>query len=244
MTALSPKQQEIRDREQRILHLSRKLVLAGGYHGLTLDSIAAELGVSRGTIYNHFKCKEDIILALLMETMDIRRSMFQRAAAWRASPRERLAAIGVAAEMFVRLYPNHFCVEQIVKSDSIWEKTSQDRRSLVKGCQMQCVGIVAGVVRDGIANGHVSLPDGMVPEDLVFGLWSMTEGAYGIIATSEAIAELGIQHPFLAIRANIHSLLDGFGWTPLSSRHDYTETARLILKDVFAEEFRRLKQAW
>ncbi|MCA9035004.1 MAG: TetR/AcrR family transcriptional regulator [Planctomycetaceae bacterium] len=244
METLSPKQQEIRDREQRILQLSRKLVLSGGYHGLSLDSLATELGVSRGTIYNHFKCKEDIILALLVETMDIRRAMFQRAAAWRAATRERLAAIGVAAEMFVRLYPDHFRVEHIVKSDSIWEKTSPDRRSLVKGCQMQCVGIVAGVVRDGIANGHVTLPDGMAPEDLVFGLWSMTEGAYAIIATSEAIAELGIREPFQAIRRNIHSLIDGFGWTPLSSSHDYESTARQILKDVFAEEFRRLKQKW
>lgn len=244
METLSPKQQEIREREHRILQLSRKLVLSGGYHGLSLDSLAAELGVSRGTIYNHFKCKEDIILALLMETMDIRRGMFQRAAAWRAMPRERLAAIGVAAEMFVRLYPDHFRVEQIVKSDSIWEKTSPERRSLVKGCQMQCVGIVAGIVRDGIANGHVTLPQGMAPEDLVFGLWSMTEGAYCIVATSEAIAELGIRSPFEAIRANIHGLLDGFGWTPLSAKHDYQATAKAILKDVFVEEFKRLKQKW
>ncbi len=244
MTTLSPKQLEIREREQRILSHARKLVLSGGYHGLGLDTVAAELNVSRGTIYNHFKCKEEIILALLLETMDKRRGMFQRAAAYRAIPRVRLSAIGVAAEMFVRLYPDHFRVEQIVKSDSIWEKTTHERRSLVKSCQMQCVGIVGGIVRDGIAQGHVALPESMTPEDLVFGLWSMTEGAYAIISTSDAIPELGIAKPFEAIRANIHNLLDGCGWTPLASDYDYRTAAESILKDVFPGEFRQLKQAW
>ena len=244
MSTLSPKKQEIRDRELRILELARRMVLSGGYHGLGLDALAAELGVSRGTIYNHFKCKEEIILALLVETMDRRRSLFQRAAAYQQLPRVRLAAIGVAAELFVRLYPDHFRVEQIVKSDSIWDKTTEERRSLVKTCQMQCVGIVAGIVRDGMAQGHVTLPDGMTPEALVFGLWSMTEGAYSLIATSDAVKELGILEPFRAIRLNIHGMLDGFQWTPLSKDLDFHRAMEQALNEVFPQEYSRLKHAW
>ena len=244
MSTISPKKQEIIDRESRILELARQMVFSGGYHGLGLDSLATELGVSRGTIYNHFKCKEEIILALLVETMGKRRDMFQRAASYREIPRVRLAAIGVAAELFVRLYPDHFRVEQIVKSDSIWDKTTEERRALVKGCQMQCVGIVAGIVRDGVAQGHVTLPEGTSCESLVFGLWSMTEGAYSIIATSDAVAELGIHEPFPAIRTNIHRMLDGFGWLPLSSEMDFAAAMEKIVEDVFAKEFARLKQPW
>jgi len=244
MSILSPKKQEIQNREQRIMELARRMVLAGGYHGLGLDSLATELGVSRGTIYNHFKCKEEIILALLVETMERRRAMFQRAAAWQGLPRVRLAAIGVAAELFVRLYPDHFQVEQIVKSDSIWDKTTEGRRSLVKTCQMQCVGIVAGIVRDGMAQGHLNLPAGMTPEALVFGLWSMTEGAYSLIATSDAVKELGIDEPFQSIRRNIHGMLDGFGWTPLSTERDFDEAMEKSLKEIFPEELSKLKQPW
>lgn len=244
METITPKKQAIQDREQKILALARQMVLDGGYHGLGLDSIAEELGVSRGTIYNHFKCKEEIILALVIETMNKRRSMFQQAAAYQAVPRVRLAAIGVAAELFVRLYPDHFRVEQIVRSDSIWDKTTEERRMLVRSCQLQSVGIVAGVVRDGMAQGQVCLPDGMTPEDLVFGLWSMTEGAYSIIATSDSMAELGISQPFPAIRHNIHHLLDGIGWTPLSKDLDFEATMKQIVADVFPREFADLKQAW
>ena len=49
MSTLSPKKQEIADRESRILELARRMVLGGGYHGLGLDGLATELGVSRGT---------------------------------------------------------------------------------------------------------------------------------------------------------------------------------------------------
>ncbi|MEQ9407896.1 MAG: TetR/AcrR family transcriptional regulator [Fuerstiella sp.] len=244
MSTLTPKKQAIQDREQKILELARRMVLEGGYHGLGLDSLAEKLGVSRGTIYNHFQCKEEIILALVVETMSKRRDMFQRAASMHGVPRVRLAAIGVAAELFVRLYPDHFRVEQIVKSDSIWDKTTEERRMLVRSCQLQCVGIVAGVVRDGIAQNHVSLPEGLTPEALVFGLWSMTEGAYSIIATSDSMAELGIAEPFQAIRRNIHHLLDGFGWTPLSTEHDFESSMEQIVRDEFPSEFARLKQPW
>lgn len=244
MNTISPKKQEIQERESKILELARRMVLTGGYHGLGLDSLAGELGVSRGTIYNHFKCKEEIILALLVETMDRRREMFQRAASYQEIPRVRLAAIGVAAELFVRLYPDHFRVEQIVKSDSIWDKTTEERRTLVKSCQMQCVGIVAGIVRDGMAQGHVTLPEGMTPEAVVFGLWSLTEGAYSIVATSDAVAELGLSEPFPAIRKNIHMMLDGFGWKPRSTERNFDEAMEKIVTEVFSDEFSRLKQAW
>jgi AcrR family transcriptional regulator len=244
MSKLTPKKMEMHQRELRILELARKMVLRGGYHGLSLDSLASELGISRGTIYNHFQCKEEIILALLVETMEKRRDMFGRAAAFRGIPRERLAAVGMAAELFVRLYPDHFRMEQIVKSDSIWDKTSEERRSLVKSCQMQCVGIVAGVVRDGMAQGQVTLPEGMSPEALVFGLWSMTEGAYSIIATSDAVMDLGIGNPFVAIRQNIQSLVDGFHWLPLSPDLDLKTVSERVREEIFSREFSELKQEW
>lgn len=238
------KKQAIRDREQQILKLSRQMVVDSGYHGLSLDTLSSELGVSRGTIYNHFKCKEEILLALVIETMDRRREMFQHAAAYAGPPRVRIAAIGVAAEIFVRLYPDHFLVEQIVKSDSIWDKTSVERQSKMKICQVQCVGICAGIVRDGIAQGHLQLQEGATPESIVFGLWSMAEGAYSIIATSDAMSELGIEEPFVAVRSNWHHMLDGYRWKPLSSEFDYPAAMQEIAQKLFPDEFLSISDSW
>ena len=125
MSTLSRKQREIKEREQLILDTARPMLVREGYHGLSMDRIAEALEYSKGTIYKHFSCKEEIIIALAIETLEKRTEMFERASAFRGLPRERMAATGLAAELFVRLYPDHFSVEQIIRSTSIWEKTSE-----------------------------------------------------------------------------------------------------------------------
>lgn len=88
MSTLTRKQREIQEREQRILAVARTALLEQGYLGLSMDAIAAHLEYSKGTIYNHFPCKEEIIIALALETNDKRLGMFERAAAWPGLPRE------------------------------------------------------------------------------------------------------------------------------------------------------------
>ena len=76
----------------------------------------------------------------------------------------------------------------------------------------------------------------MSAEDLVFGMWAQTFGAYSIIATSDALYEHGIREPFRAVRYNIHMMLDGYGWTPLSSETDYLELFETLQHEVFPNE--------
>src|SRR5690242_3515432 len=104
---LTRKQREIQGREQRILDVARSMIVDDGYHGLSMDRIAEALEYSKGTIYQHFSCKEEILMALVNQTMERRLNMFRRAAAFRGRSRERLTAIGLAAELFFQLYPDH-----------------------------------------------------------------------------------------------------------------------------------------
>ena len=243
MEALSRKQREIAQREGRILAVARRMLKERGYLGLSMDAIAAELDYSKGTIYNHFSCKEEIIIALAIETMDKRSEMFEKAARQVGPSRVRMAAIGVASELFVRLYPDHFEVEQLIRSSSIWDKTSETRRLRMHEGESRCMGIVAGIVRAGIAEAEIELPDDMAPEDLVFGLWSLSFGAYSIIVTTESLQEHGVRDPYLAVRRNINILLDGFPWNPVSTEFDYLELFDQMVGDVFPEEYQRISAA-
>ena len=201
-----------------------------------MDRIAESLQYSKGTIYNHFKCKEEIIIALAIQTMEKRAALFIRAAAFHGRTRERMLAIGYAADLFVQRYPDHFKVEQIIRSSSIWEKTSEQRRVVLRACEQRCVGIVVRVVTDAIACGDLKLPEEMTPQDLVFGLWSQSYGAYSIITTSDSLTELGIREPISALQCNIRMLLDGVGWRPLSSETDQNAVLNRIKVEVFSDE--------
>ena len=178
-------------------------------------------------------------MALSSNSSEKRTAMFARGAEFNGHTRERCTAIGCAAELFVRLYPDHFRVEQVLQLNSIWEKTSPERQKLLLACQTRCMNIVAGVVRDAIARRDLKLREGMTPEDMVFGMWSITFGGYSIISTSGPLAELGISDPFSSVTNNIQAMLDGFGWKPTSGEWNYEETVARVHEEVFGEESRQ-----
>jgi AcrR family transcriptional regulator len=237
MTAITRKRLDIDRREHDVLDVAREMVLGGGYHGLNMDRIARALGCSKGTVYNHFSCKEEILLALANATMDKRSDMFERAAAFQGGSRERMTAIGVAQELFVRLFPDHFKVEQIVRASSIWEKTSQERREKLNTAEGRCMGITSGIVRDAIARGDLDLASRASAEELVFGLWSMGLGAFILVLNSGSLQQLGVDQPVEALWKNYEAMLDGFGWRPPSTDFDLPAVRQRIQTTVFSEEF-------
>lgn len=58
------------EREERILNAAAELIIRYGYDKTTVDEIAQAAGVSKGTIYLHFKSKEDLFEALILRESD------------------------------------------------------------------------------------------------------------------------------------------------------------------------------
>ncbi len=240
-STLTRKQREVQSREGRILELGRAMIVRDGYHGLSMDRIAEELEYSKGTIYHHFSCKEEILMALVNQTMERRLELFHRAAAFRGGSRERITAIGAAAELFFQLYPEHIFIEQTVRITSIREKASEQRRTTLESCEARCSEVVRGVIRDAVAAGDLQVSADFGVDQLAFGLWSLTFGGYSIAATSPSLANLGISDPLAVIRGNCIRLLDGVGWTPLSSELDLMPLVERIKREVFQAEFAELQ---
>ena len=46
---------------QKIMNAAEKLITARGFDNVTVDEIAAEAGVAKGSFYTHFKRKEDVV---------------------------------------------------------------------------------------------------------------------------------------------------------------------------------------
>lgn len=237
---LTRKQREVQDRERRILALARSMIVEDGYHGLSMDRIAEALEYSKGTIYQHFSCKEDILMALANQAMQQRLDLFRRAAAFRGRPRERITAIGIACELFFQLYPDHFHVESAIRITSVKEKTSEQRRMLLERCEASCFEIVRGVMSDAVSLGDVNLDDDYPVDQITFGLWSITFGGYSIAATSPSLANLGIHDPIVAIRNNCARLLDGVGFQPLDKDLNLAALVERIQREVFAPELEQL----
>ncbi|MBI1365306.1 MAG: TetR family transcriptional regulator [Alphaproteobacteria bacterium] len=55
-------------KEAAIIEAARKVFLARGYDGASMDLIALTAGVSKRTVYNRFRSKEELFAAAIMET--------------------------------------------------------------------------------------------------------------------------------------------------------------------------------
>ncbi len=214
MVTETRKQREIKEREARILKLARPILLREGYQALSMDRLAVEMEYAKGTLYNHFPNKEDIVLALAVESIDLRMRMMESAAMHGDNGRTRLIQIGAASEVFAAAI-EHFAIEAWIRNSTIWEKASPERQEFIRQTEGKCMGIVAGVARDAVARGELTLTGGMTAEEVIFGLWSITYGSQILTASSPSLSALGIANPVSAIRQHCFTLLNGFQWRPL-----------------------------
>ena len=233
----------LRDNQQRealILDVARGMLLESGYLGLHMDRIAEATEYSKGTIYQHFSCKEEVMIALCIQNVEKQVGLFERAALFRGRSRERLSAIAEAFEIFVQLYPQHFQITQIIFNASIRDKTSAERQAHLQRSSDRLTATMTGIIRDAIAQGDLQLPPWSSPEILTFGLWSMAFGAHVLMAADKPHDALGIEEAREALYSNYHALLDGLGWRPLTRDWDYQKTFERIRREVFADEYRQL----
>lgn len=60
------RQTQFREREQLIFQVAERLLLESGDTGMTLDALAAELDLAKGTLYKHFQSKDELYMLLII----------------------------------------------------------------------------------------------------------------------------------------------------------------------------------
>jgi AcrR family transcriptional regulator len=91
---------------QRILDAAQRLLVAGGFVRLTTKEIAREAGFAEGTLFNHFKRKEDLYLAVVLENSPKFRERIARLHAGVGTVAKNLEGVVQAAlDFFEKLIP-------------------------------------------------------------------------------------------------------------------------------------------
>lgn len=58
------------DRQAQILEAAARLFRDRGFHGVSVDEIGKEVGITGGALYHHYSGKDQILATLLMDAMD------------------------------------------------------------------------------------------------------------------------------------------------------------------------------
>lgn len=229
---ITRKEREFQAREELIITHARRLLLEKGFQAWNMEQLAEAVEYSKGTLYQHFSSKEDLVLAVATASLRQRADMFEKASHFQGLSRERIRAIGFACCEFALSCPEYFHVEMMLKSASFWEKASEERRHAHSFQGARCWRIINNIVVEAMALGDMPRVQ-YSPEQATFSLIAVTVGSHLMGREPQFRVQAGIQNPMLAVRLNQDLICDGLGWKPLLKDHDYAATDSRILAEVF-----------
>jgi len=236
---MTRKEKRYQEREAQILRVARSLLQEHGFAELTMDRIADAINYSKPVVYQHFPCKEEIVLALALQTALIRLKLFERVGRFAARPRERVIAHGEATVLLL----DHLQCEMLVGTNALGSKTSEARQDLYQRALRRMMGAGGLIVEEAVAEGDLTLPEDLNSQAFAFGLWTAVFGGFAILSVGTNLIDpitssggRGTPEDARLVRMCARALLDAYGWRPLSTEWDYRETMRRIYTEVFPPE--------
>ncbi len=243
MSTQDRKERQFLQREQTLLDLALDIMRTDGFAGLSMDKLTCKSDYSKGTIYNHFRCKEDVLSAIGLNCLTTLHGLFSRALAFDGNSRERMLAVHFAYMLSARLKPEQFMCVLSFKTSTVIEKSSQKRQQQTMDQEYKLIELVNSLVVEACELGDLPKSHLENLSAVSFCHWAMSFGTLALMLradTSVMLQELDMQESLLY---NMCVTLDGLDWKPLSKDWDYEKTIQQLQEVVFADEWEKLQQA-
>jgi len=237
------KQRELLQREQLILDTAQTIIHEHGYNYLSMDRVAETTEYSKGTIYNHFSSKEDLVCSLCCRSIKNLIDVFQRARQYQGSTRERYSAIGIGYSLYNQLNPMDSQNIQTLKNNAVREKVSEEKLAEMESLEHQITEITQSIVQDAIDCGDLDKKYQDHVSTIVFGCWSMHYGALLLDQSDIPLNKLGFSPVVNMLWENSNMYLDGYQWQPLSTTTDSKKLFNKISSALFDDEITILEQS-
>ena len=227
----SRRRRELATREDQILEVAAAMLTEHGHQGLTMDRLAKATGLSKGTLYQHFSCREEILVALVSQGAERRLGLFERALSWDGSSREQATALLAAQDAFGTAFPHHDAAELAMSASSAIDKAPADlvlRRN-------QMLARTADLVESLVAR---AVESGDLVADRASEVWSGLRRLIlgGMVEHVRAASNEDPDAPApLKLRLSAQTYLDGLGWKPRSDEVDYEALFLRVREEQFPD---------
>ncbi|MCX4827781.1 TetR/AcrR family transcriptional regulator [Streptomyces sp. NBC_00006] len=160
MRTTQRKAQEVAERDQKLVYVALDMVCRDGFHNLTLGKLADEAGYSKGTVYNHFTCREDLLIELSAESARRQLRYFQAIADLPWGGARAVYGMTLAYMRHAEVAPVLFECSITARTDAVCKVASEERlkrRDLVEAQMSQVVGyaVERSVAEGSFGNAEV-----------------------------------------------------------------------------------------
>ncbi|NMB87993.1 MAG: TetR/AcrR family transcriptional regulator [Chloroflexi bacterium] len=165
---------EMSDMRHRILSEAARLFVAQGYRGLSMREIAAACGLSKAGLYYHFRDKEELLMAVLIDNLEQMDRLI--AACRRAGGSTRQVITRIVRRIFQMPQEQRAMIQTATQEMPHFSLAS--RQTFARVYQEKFTGQLAAVLEAGTAQGELR------PMDARQGAWIL----------------LGMMYPFFSPR--------------------------------------------
>ncbi|MDL1944000.1 TetR/AcrR family transcriptional regulator [Chloroflexi bacterium CFX2] len=95
--------------KDKVFHTAASLFYRHGYRAIGVDTLAAESGIGKMTLYRHYPSKDDLIVAYLRDSNEIFWRNFEQITKDAPTPREKLLAFFEGLQEYVTTPACHGC---------------------------------------------------------------------------------------------------------------------------------------
>ncbi len=152
MSTADRREREKEKRRNDIIDVAEKLIFSRGYENITMDDIARETELARGTLYLYFKNKDDIYTAIAIRASKILNQMFRDCCLNGKTGIEKTDSLLRAFYEFNKKYPGYYAAYYY--SGMFDDEASPDLAEL-RRIRMESFDIVVDSIREGIREGII-----------------------------------------------------------------------------------------
>lgn len=224
MTTQSRKQSDFIKRENLFIQNARKLLMSDGLEAVSMERVAEISQYSKGTIYKHFSCKEDLYCAISTIGLSYLLDLCETAYLFEGRSRERFIALLVAYRLYSERNPQELEVILAARSATSYDKASTKFRQQHEQYQLKIDVIAKEVVRKGAENGDIKTSDPNIADNIILGVWALSIGTDTLFKAPDLIKHLNLADSKITRLNQVQRLLDGYLWHPLSEEWNYADT--------------------
>jgi AcrR family transcriptional regulator len=198
MADAADKREQLREeRRRQIVEAAMTVFSKKGFHAANVSDVAAEAGVSQGTIYWYFDSKDELLKAALLHFFSDFGEITFEALAHCQTAAEKLQALGQSMELFAKDAEGLFTLFL-----SYWSSSSQREEAGRWWIDLlvEYKDLVVGIVEEGVKNGEFR------PVDAEALVWAVMAAYDGLAAYLVLMPEMDLHR---VNQAFIDALLNG-----------------------------------
>ena len=138
------------DTKQRILSASLELFASKGYAGTSMNDIISKVGISKGSVYWHFKSKEEIFVKVLTDSYREWIELVNSELKNLSDPIEKLRKYG---RLFIATVDMPVWR---ISPETYWNEFGEENQKILDECFSLDDNIIMGIFEEAIAEGMLT----------------------------------------------------------------------------------------